>query len=519
MSIHLVGAEQAQQGVNEKLLAYCASASMDPLGWAKTAYPWGKAELEGKELYPWQVDLLGAMADELELQRKTGVSRPIRFQIVSGHGVGKSALIGMVTDWAMSTMAQSRAVITANTETQLKQKTWAEMAKWRRLSPTRDWFTLSATSLYSNTREYQKTWRADLVPWSEKSPEAFAGLHNMGRRIFLAFDEGSAIPSIIYETAEGFMTDQDTQIIWLVFGNPTRNVGQFAVMAKSQRARWKTKHIDARDIPGTNKEEIAEWIEVYGEDSDFVRVRVKGQFPRASSLQLISEQWVSDAQKREAVSMPEDPFVVGIDVSRGGDRTVMYPRRGRDGRTIRYKATAETRDSMVLSNWIVTTLNQWKPDTVFIDAGGVGGPIADRVRQLGWQVIDVYFGESPENKDRYKNKRAEIWGRMADWLHKKGAIPTEYELYLELVSQEITGTDADMLQLVRKDHMRAQGLPSPDIADALALTFSHTVVSAEAIARGGVSYGNNEAETQWNIDEDDTKAELARALTDYRAGN
>src|SRR5690606_9376862 len=189
-------------------------------------------------------------------------------------------------------------------------------------------FHLTATALYSADPEHERTWRIDMIPWSERSVEAFAGLHNKGKRVFVAFDEASAIPDVIWETTEGALTDEGTQIIWLVFGNPTRNTGRFRECFRRFAARWKTFQVDSRQVSITNKDQISKWIEDYGEDSDFVRVRVRGTFPRAGSVQFISSELVSEAARREVHVHIHDPLIIGVDVARfGDDASVIYIRK------------------------------------------------------------------------------------------------------------------------------------------------------------------------------------------------
>ena len=121
--------------------------------------------------------------------------------IAAGNGPGKSALVAWIILWAMSTFEDTRGVITANTDTQLRTKTWAELAKWHRICLCKHWFHLTATAIYAKDKEHERTWRIDQVPWSLENVEAFAGLHNKGKRILLVFDEASAIPNKIWETA------------------------------------------------------------------------------------------------------------------------------------------------------------------------------------------------------------------------------------------------------------------------------------------------------------------------------
>jgi hypothetical protein len=172
-----------------------------------------------------------------------------------------------------------------------------------------------------------------MIPWSEHRTEAFAGLHNQGKRIIVIFDEASAIPDVIWETTEGALTDADTKIIWGVFGNPTRNTGRFRECFGRFRHRWHLWQVGSRATKLTNKEQINQWIADYGEDSDFVRVRVRGVFPRAGDMQFISTEMAEAAMsdKRDPPSTIYDPLVLGVDVARfGDDATVLCPRRARD---------------------------------------------------------------------------------------------------------------------------------------------------------------------------------------------
>ena len=158
-------------------------------------------------------------------------------------------------------------VVTANTESQLRTKTWAELAKWFRLCPLlTEFFVLTATTLAARDPAHAKTWRIDAVPWTENRVEAFAGLHNQGRRILVVFDEASAIPDLIWETTEGALTDEQTEILWLVCGNPTRNNGRFRECFGRYRHRWIRRQVDSRNARLTNKQQIAQWVTDYGED-------------------------------------------------------------------------------------------------------------------------------------------------------------------------------------------------------------------------------------------------------------
>lgn len=467
---------------NDDLIIELAQFSSDPLGFVLFAFPWGEeGELEaasGPE--PWQEELLTELGQGL-----ITLDEAIRLARTSGHGIGKSALVSWLILWAVSTYEDTKGVVTANTETQLKTKTWVELAKWYRLFIGRELFKMTATALFSVDPEHERTWRVDMVPWSERNTEAFAGLHNKGKRIIIIFDEASAIPDVIWETTEGALTDHDTQIIWACFGNPTRNIGRFRDCFDGGKFahRWATKAIDSREVSITDKAQIARWIADYGEDHDFVRVRVRGIFPRIDSESFISLELCREAAARE-VATQNEALVLGVDVGRfGDDPSVIYPRAGRDAKTwpptILYGAS-----TMETAARVAKMYTDLHAQAVMVDSGGVGGGVVDRLRQLGVSVIEVDFGSKPDGTNfddgaKYANKRAEIWGALRDWL-RGGAIADittgdKITLIDELTAPGFGMNVREEIQLESKKDMRRRGVPSPNVADALACTFAFPV--------------------------------------------
>lgn len=456
--------------------------SGDPLLFVERAFPWMEAGTELVEQSgpdDWQREVLEQVRDGL-----LTIDKAIQIAVASGHGVGKSALVSWLILWAVSTFEDTKIIVTANTEMQLRTKTWPELARWYRLFIAKHWFVMTATSLYAADVAHERTWRVDAIPWSESRTESFAGLHNQGKRICLFFDEASAIPDIIWQTAEGALTDSDTQIIWCCFGNPTRNSGRFRECFGRLRHRWRTYQVDGRTARITNKAQIQQWLEDYSEDSDFFRVRVRGVFPRAGSMQFIPGDLVEAATKREPVATLYDPIVLGVDVARfGDDSTVLVPRRGRDAASEDW-VKLRGADTMKTAGKIAEMHQKFRFDAIFVDGGGVGGGVVDRLRMLKLPVIEVQFGgeadrtsDTNEGAVAYLNKRAEMWGVMRDWL-RGGAIPDDPEIVADLTGVEygyamLKGRDA--IQLEKKADMKKRGLGSPDTADALALTFAYPV--------------------------------------------
>lgn len=449
--------------------------SLDPYGWVLYVFPWGEGELAGfTGPDVWQRERLESIGEQLTSGEDAGVV--IRQAVASGHGIGKSAFVAWLTLWGLSTFPDTKGVVTANTEVQLKTKTWSELAKWYRLSPAlKKGFELTATAIFSRSEDQERTWRIDQIPWSERNTEAFSGLHNKGKRVILIFDEASAIPDVIWEVSEGALTDEGTQIIWAVFGNPTRNTGRFKDCFTGRSAhRWTTCQVDSRTSAFTNKDQIQEWIDDYGLDSDFVKVRVRGMFPSMSARQFIAVADVDAAFGRHLARDQYDwaPKILTCDPAwEGDDELVIALRQGLAFKIMR--TISKNDNDMVIADMIAGIEDREGADAVFIDAGyGTGIVSAGRQMKRNWKLV-WFAGESSD--PGYLNKRAQMWGLMRDWLKEGGSIPKDQGLYNDLIGPETVGRADGKIQLESKSDMKKRGQKSPNRADALALTFAFPV--------------------------------------------
>lgn len=488
------------------LLDWLDEVSDDPHQFVLDAFPWS---VDGTRLQDesgpevWQANLLCRIRDKLQAGLITA-TEAIQEATASGHGVGKSACVGWIILWAALTMTDTKGVITANTETQLKTKTWAELGKWYQMlrQELKDEFKLTATALFNKSRE--RTWRIDMVPWSERNTEAFAGLHNKGKRILLIFDEASAIPDVIWETSEGALTDENTQILWLVFGNPTRNTGRFkdCFPGGAFSSHWHSTSVDSREVRFTNKTQIAKWLSPppvgYGEDSDFARIRVLGAFPRVGEMEFFNAETVQLAANRDVPTGLSDPLALGVDVARyGKNASVIYPRKGRDARTYerqRYQGLS----TVQLSDRVFEANFTYHADGIFIDGGGVGGGVVDQVRAKALHVYEVQFGAKDDTPhftwgsqgEQYANKRSGMYGALRAWL-ATGMIPNDPNLIKQFSSIKYTLNKKDQIQLISKEDMLKldPDLELDDI-DALATTFAHALSPSE-MAGGLHQRGSN----------------------------
>lgn len=462
-----------------------AQFTHDPLNAVLYGFPWGEGELEGLSgPRNWQREVLQYVGEHFSnpATRYT----VCRIAISSGNGPGKSTLAALLGWSAVSTFEDCRVNVTANTKAQLDTKTSPEFAKWFRLAVNGDWFLVNVTSIKVREDGHEKNWRIDFLPWSDANPAATAGQHNVRKRLVLIFDEASEIDDVIFETAEGALTDEDTEIIWLLLGNCTRSNGAFydAVFGRMKH-RWKSWILDTREIEGTNKAQIAEWQQDYGEDSDFFRVHVRGLPPRAASAQYIDMDTIQNAQRRKVNTLSDEPLVAGVDFAWGGaDDNVIQFRRGFDARSIppiRIKGEF-TRDPAVLtgklSDVLTNTYDGQKVAMLFLDSAGIAAPVEARLRQLDFRnIMTVNFGaHSPDVK--YAYMRDYMWGKMKEWL-ANGAIDKDPQLEADLSGPCLVSDRQQRVKLEDKELMKKRGLKSPDRADALALTFAMPVAPRE----------------------------------------
>ena len=467
----------------------------DPLGFVKYAYEWGEGDLHNS-VGPrsWQAEAFEAIGEHLR-NPKTRFE-PLLFSRASGHGIGKSAFIGMLIQWGLSTCDDCRVTVTANTDRQLRTKTVPEVIKWNKRAINGHWFKTTATSIYSNEPKHEKSWRADFIPWSKNNTEAFAGLHNEGKRIILVFDEGSAIDDAVWDVAEGALTDQNTEIIWLVFGNPTRNTGRFRECFRKYKHRWNHGQIDSRTVEGVNLEQIKKWESDFGEDSDWFKVRVRGMFPSSSIKQFISTEDVDKAYHRtlEPKQYEWAPKILTVDPAWTGDDELVIGLR--QGLHFEVLETMEKNDNDILvANKVANLEDDHGAEAVFID-GGYGTGIVSAGRTMNRKWVIVWFGEK-SNDEGCVNKRAEMWNAMKKWMQEGGSIPKDMDLYNDLIGPETVPRMDGKIQLESKEHMKSRGLKSPDRADALALSFAHPVRQKKKVEKKRRLYSPGTQGTGW----------------------
>ena len=179
------------------------------------------------------------------------------------------------------------------------------------------------------------------------------------------------------------------------------------------------------------------------------------------------------------------PLIVGVDPSRGGDRFATIKRQSRKMygmKAFKGEECDKLGKNVAICIELLDTVDEEAgkvPDMMFIDAGG-GADIVDRLHELGYKkrVKAVYFGSSPLKPKKYKNKRNEMWGEMADWMVDESMpveIPDDDEMQADLCASPYERDSNDRRVLWSKDKIKSKYGFSPDYGDAGALTFTEPV--------------------------------------------
>lgn len=461
----------------------------DPLGFVEDSFPWGEGELANNDgPDEWQRQLLVEIGAAVRKNGFAGDSPvlPLLFAIASGHGIGKSTVFSWIHWWIMNTRTNAKGRVTANTYTQLETTTWAEITRWWKLARWRALFVVTGSKAYHV--ENKEGWFSVPITCAEENSEAFAGQHNKESTSFFLFDESSLIPDKIFEVAGAGLTDGEP--MWFCAGNPTRNTGEFYEICFGEKAhRWNVRSIDSRTCKFPNHELHAQWIADHGIDSDYVRVRILGLPPKTAENQLIGKDIVDGARQRICEPLEDEPLVAGVDIPDGGSAWfVVRFRRGLSARPgafvpppFRLAGDRCDRASMTatLSRIMGKKGRHERVTQMFVDSQP-GAAIVERLHALGYDnVTEVSFaGKSPN--PMFANMRAFMWGKeMKDWLARGSIDPEDTALRKQLsypgFHYRVGGDGALIVE--SKEEMRKAGKPSPDDADALALTFAYPVIA------------------------------------------
>lgn len=422
----------------------------------------------------WQRDALMAFASSDPDKQ--------RIALRACAGPGKSAVLAwcgwnFLTCYAERDLHPKGAAMSVTADN-LKDNLWTEMAIWQQRDPyLMAAFKHTAERIFA--KDHEKTWflSARAIPKRANAEEigrVLSGLH--AKFVLYLIDESGDIPPQVLKSAEqGLSTGPKFGKI-LQAGNPTSHDGTLYAACTTLAHLWHTIRItgDPNDPKRSQRIDIdwaREQIKTYGRDNPWVMAYILGEFPPTSINQLLGPDDIEAAITRNVLP---DAYQwaqkrLGVDVARfGDDRTVLFPRQG----LVAFKPTEmrNARNNEIAAR-VMLAKSKWHQELEFVDGtGGFGGGVIDNLLTAGHSPIEVQFSGKAIDP-RYYNKRAEMWFMMAEWIKRGGHIPNIGELRKELVTPTYTTKDGKLL-LESKDQIKARLGFSPDLADALALTFA-----------------------------------------------
>lgn len=423
-------------------------------------------------------DILRVELDEQQEEFLDAVKPGCRICVKSSKGTGKTFLIAGLTMWFLWCHPDVNIRTLSPSYDQLIDVYMREISQHhkRMEKEVRDKITVKYDNVVNKD---DPTNMAVCVSAKSTKRERQSGVH-AHTQVYL-FDEGSGIPDDTYSNAIGSLGTAYQGGYVIVVSNPERGSEPFYTNLFTKKPEgWDIFTFTAFKSKQTTEKFISEIRELYGEDSDEWRVMIMGEFPRADGTTYIPMSVVEDASQRTVHQSQylRFPIVIGVDVARSksGDATVFVVRQG-------FKVldmyTLQTDDTMQIVAKLKDIYFNTSASAIFMDADGVGGPVADRCRQLGLPVSDVRSSLPSTDPRQYANVRTQLWGEMREWL-ATGAIPDHHELKRELgtMTWGYSGKMAEQLTS-KKRLVDASGkkISSPDHADALAYTFFDSTLS------------------------------------------
>lgn len=408
--------------------------------------------------------------------------------IKSGQGVGKTGMEAVALLWFLTCFPYPRVVATAPTKQQLHDVLWSEVAKWQEQSPLlREILKWTKTHIYMIG--YEKRWFA--AARTATKSENMQGFHE--KNMLFIVDEASGVADPIMEAILGTLSGENNKL--LLCGNPTRTSGTFFEAFNTDRAMYQCYTVSSIDSPRTNKQNIESLIKKYGADSNVVRVRVFGEFPKQEDDVFIMLSLVEHCGSK-IYELPEDkgmPYIIfGVDVARfGDDETVIY--RNTKGK-LKLAVHRKGQDLMATVGDIVSQYKKVMrefPDYqgriyVNIDDTGLGGGVTDRLKEVkreqqlyrlfivpinAAEKIEIDTKEGKEAAEYYNNLTTHMWAVLRELMERKQIeIEEEADTFAQLSVRKYFMASNGKLELESKKEMKKRGVSSPDRADAAALS-------------------------------------------------
>lgn len=429
----------------------------------------------------------------LSVERSLRGEAPRRISVASGHGIGKDFIISLLVLWYLFCFKDAQIPCTAPTADQMYDILWKEINKWLNHMPKPVQELYEWSTSYVRIKESPNTWFARARTARKESPEALAGMH--GEFVFGISDEASGVDDAIYNTAEGIFTNEN--FLFMMISNPTRLLGYFYESHHKDKANWQTFNFSGEESPVVDKSYVDRIKEKHGEESDEYNIRVRGAFPREDAID--DKGFVPLFQSSDFHWTDNDEFVgqrrMGVDPSgEGEDETVWVVR---DNFKAKIVAKEKISTPKTIAQKTLTLMDYYNvPDeNVMVDSFGVGADVAKEIALamsiMGkrCEVGTINVGEHSDDHV-YLNKRAESFYRTMQWCRQGGELFQNVgfdELKVIKYKRNLQGK----IQIMSKEEMRKSGIPSPNCADALMLTFIKPITAKRGITQFRPDYAKS----------------------------
>lgn len=437
---------------------------------------------------------LQAEPQKWQIEALQNIANHNRLSVRSGHAVGKTTFLAWTILWFLLTRPDVKIACTANSASQLEQILWSEIQKWHKRMPVGFQNELEFRTDKITIKNAPESFCVARTSRRE-NPEALQGFHSPN--MLFIIDEASGVPDIIFEVAQGAMSTHNAKTVMV--GNPNRASGFFYDAFNRNAESWKTMTVSCADANTVDPNYIEEMKRQYGEDSNVYRVRVLGLPPTTDDNAIMGRTLVESAIGRDVEPTNVMP-VWGIDIARmGADRCALCKRKGNIiTEPIRHWGGKDLMETvgLIMAEYESVPYKD-RPSEILIDSIGLGAGVVDRLVELDLPARGINVAESSSMSDRYMRLRDELWFKCREWLEQKDClIPDQDELVNELTAVQYEILSSGKFKVESKEQMKKRGYRSPDIADALMLTFAGLAVRASGSGAGykfnqRIDYGNN----------------------------
>ena len=461
----------------------------------------------GSKLKLWREKPIRFVSDELKITpdrwqenvlRLLEDPKNMRVSMQACAGPGKSYLEAAIGWWFLACHGETgdhpQGAAVSITSDNLRDNLWPKFSMLRERSEY-----LKVAFGWNNDRCFAKdhmaTWFISARGWSKKASaeeqgETLSGLHS--GYVIAIIDESGGIPMSVSKRAEQALSNCKRGLI-VQSGNPISRAGMLYAAATNLRHLWQIVRVtgdpdDPDRSPRINIDWAKEQIKTYGRDNPWVQAYILGEFPPAGINVLLGSDEVEGAMARhlKITDFDYQQKRLGIDVARfGDDRTVLFPRQGLQAFP---PVELRNQNGPQVAARAAVAKSKWNWESCFVDdTGGWGGSVQDAMLQGGLAPVPVNFSGKADDA-RYLNKRAEMWFRMAEWVKRGGALPNNPQLVRELTTAMYTFHNGK-ITIEPKEQIKERLGFSPDLADALALTFAWPEMPSQQVEGYQITQG------------------------------